>query len=156
MNSYLNPGPASPLEEKQASEAYREVIWRGERVATSGRPLGAPRSPIFFVFDPVFFLPFSPTAHAKPGTRLKSAAPNGGFLPNALTTIFYTIQSTLRPLKMNSKRHYKISIRSVILGKLNTVFQNCMGFNIIFAKILDPIQRVAKKKIFLISLSVIF
>ena len=40
---------------------------------------------------------------------------------------------------MNSKRHYKISIRSVILGKLNTVFQNCMGFNIIFAKILDTI-----------------
>ena len=43
-------------------------------------------APIFFVFDPV--LPFSPTAHAEPGTRLKSGAPNGGFLPNALKTLF--------------------------------------------------------------------
>ena len=57
---------------------------------------------------------------------------------------------------MNSKRRYKISICSVILGKLNTVFQNCKGFSIIFAKILDTIQRIAKKMIFLIPLFVIF
>ena len=35
---------------------------------------------------------------------------------------------------MHSKRRYKISICSVILGKLNTFFQNCNGFSIIFAK----------------------
>ena len=40
---------------------------------------------------------------------------------------------------MNSKRRYKISICSVILGKLNTAFQNRKGFSIIFAKILDTI-----------------
>ena len=153
MKPYVNPGPDSPLGGKQASEANREVIWGGERVATSGRPLGSLRSPIFFVFDPVF-LRFSPTA--EPGTRLKSGAPNGGFLPNALKTLFQSIQSTLRPLQMHSKRRYKISICSVILGKLNTFFQNCKGFSIIFAKILDAIQRVTKMKIFLIPLSVIF
>ena len=146
MKPYLNPGPDSPMGKKQASEANREVIWGGERVATAGRPLGSLCSPIFFVFDPT----------AETGPRLKSGAPDGGFLPNALKTLFQTIQSTLRPLQMHSKRRYKISICSVILGKLNTFFQNCKGFSIIFAKILDAIQRVTKMKIFLIPLSVIF
>ena len=149
MNSYLNPGPGSPLGEKQASEANREVTWGGEKVATSGRPLGS--RPYFSYLTPIFTL-FSHCAceawyQAKiSGTQRRSP-------PKCVNN---TIQSTLRPLQMNSKRRYKISICSVILEKLNTVFQNCNGFSIIFAKILDTIQRVAKKKIFLIPLSVIF
>ena len=31
---------------------------------------------------------------------------------------------------MHSKRRYKFSTCSVILGKLDTFFQNCKGFNI--------------------------
>ena len=146
MKPYLNPGPDSPLGEKQASEANREVIylWVAAGVPSLSHIVRVrPR-----------FLPFSPTA--EPGTRLKSGAPNGGFLPNALKTLFQTIQSTLRPLQIHSKRRYKISICSIFLGKLDTFFQKSKGFNIIFAKILNAIQRFAKKKIFLISLSVIF
>ena len=153
MNSYLNPGPDSPLGEKQASEANREVTWGGEKVATSGRPLGAPRSPIFFVFDPVFFSTLFSHCACEAWYQAKISGTQRRSPPKCVNN---TIQSTLRPLQMNSKRHYKISICSVILGKLNTVFQNCKGFSIIFAKILDTIQRVAKKKIFLIPLSVIF
>ena len=153
MNSYLNPGPDSPLGEKQASEANREVTWGGEKVATSGRPLGAPRSLIFFVFDPVFFFTLFSHCACEAWYQAKISGTQRRSPPKCVNN---TIQSTLRPLQMNSKRHYKISICSVILGKLNTVFQNCKGFSIIFAKILDTIQRVAKKKIFLTPLSVIF
>ena len=40
---------------------------------------------------------------------------------------------------MHSKRRYKIFICSLIVGKLNTFFQNCKDFSIVFAKILDEI-----------------
>ena len=60
-----------------------------------------------------------------------------------------------RPLEMNSKWCYKISICSVILGELES-FRNYKGFSIIFRKILDAIQRITKKKNFLIPLSITF
>ena len=75
-----SPGPGSSLGEerktlawakkKSASEASREVAWGGERVVPPFSPLApgtagpALRSPIFFLFDPVFA--FSSTA--EPGS----------------------------------------------------------------------------------------
>ena len=144
MNSCLNPGPDSPMGKKQASEANREVIWGGERVATAGRPPGSLCSPIFFVFDPVF-LPFDPTAET--GPRLKSGAPNGGFLPNALKTLFQTIQSTLRPLQMHSKRCYKISICSVFLLENLIRFFKIAKASILFSrKFLMQFSALRKRK----------
>ena len=50
------------------------------------------------------------------------------------------MHSTIRSVKMHSKRRYKIFICSVILGELEA-FQNYKGFSAIFPKILDAIER---------------
>ena len=80
-----------------------------------------------------------------------SGAPNDDFLPNALKTLFQTIQGTFRPLQMHSK-HY---ICSVIPGELKS-FRNSKGFGIIFPKMLDAIWRITKVKSILIPLSITF
>ena len=52
---------------------------------------------------------------------------------------------------MDSKRHYKICIRSVILRELEA-FRNYKGFRVIFRKILVVIERFTKLRILLIPL----
>ena len=56
---------------------------------------------------------------------------------------------------MHSKRRYKICICSVILGELEA-FRNYKGFNVIYPKILDAVERFTKVRIFLIPLSITF
>ena len=56
---------------------------------------------------------------------------------------------------MNFKRRYKICIRSVILGELES-FRNYKSLSIIFSKILDAILSFTKVRIFLIPLSIAF
>ena len=80
-----------------------------------------------------------------------SGAPNDDFLPNALKTVFQTIQGTFRPLQMHSKYY----ICSVIPGELKS-FRNSKGFGIIFPKMLDAIWRITKVKRILIPLSITF
>ena len=58
-------------------------------------------------------------------------APNDGFLPNTLNTLF-----RLSRVHLDSKRCYKICICSVILGELES-FRNYKGFSIIFQKFLE-------------------
>ena len=48
------------------------------------------------------------------------------------------MQGTFKCVEMYSKRRYKICIRSVILGKLES-FRNYKGLSIIFPKILEAI-----------------
>ena len=52
---------------------------------------------------------------------------------------------------MHSKRRYKISIFSVILGELEA-FRNYKGFSVVFPKILEATERLTKVRIFLIPL----
>ena len=88
-----------------------------------------------------------------------TGAPSDGFLLNALKSLFRLsrpIKSTpLRSLEMLSKRRYKIGIRSVILGGLES-FRNYKGFSLIFPKPLDTIERFTKERIFLIPLFITF
>ena len=48
------------------------------------------------------------------------------------------MQGTFKCVEMHSKRRYKICIRSVILGELES-FRNYKGLSIIFPKILEAI-----------------
>ena len=88
-----------------------------------------------------------------------TGAPSDGFLLNALKSLFRLsrpIKSTpLRSLEMHSKRRYKIGIRSVILGGLES-FRDYKGFSVIFPKPLDTIERFTKERIFLIPLFITF
>ena len=65
-------GPGSALGEKgkksawakkkrSASEESREVVWGGKRMAQT--PFGSLRSPIFFLFDPIFCRAWSQASH---------------------------------------------------------------------------------------------
>ena len=56
---------------------------------------------------------------------------------------------------MHSKRRYKISICSVIIGDLEA-FRNYKGFSVIFPKILDAIERFTEVRMFLIPLCITF
>jgi len=56
---------------------------------------------------------------------------------------------------MHSKRRYKICVRSVILGKLES-FRNYKGFTVIFPNILAAIKSFTKGRIFLIPLCIAF
>ena len=56
-----------------------------------------------------------------------SGAPNDGFLPNKLKTLFEAIQSPFRSLEVHSKRGYKICNCSVILDKGTRVFSKLQG-----------------------------
>ena len=56
---------------------------------------------------------------------------------------------------MHSRRRYKICICSVILGELEA-FRNYKGFNVIYPKILDAVERFTKVRIFVIPLSITF
>ena len=53
------------------------------------------------------------------------------FPPKYIENTFLAIQSTFRHLEMHSKRRYKISICSVVLGKRES-FRNYQGFRIFF------------------------
>ena len=58
------------------------------------------------------------------------------FSPKYIENTFQATHSIFRPLEMHSKRRYKICICLVILEDL--------GFSIIFLKILDAIEAIAK------------
>ena len=53
--------------------------------------------------------------------------------PKYIENTFQAIQSTFRSFKMHSKRRYKISICSVILGELESS-RNHKGLSIIFSE----------------------
>ena len=61
-----------------------------------------------------------------------SGAPNDGFLPNKLKTLFEAIQSPFRSLEVHSKRGYKICNCSVILNKGTWVFSKLQGLQYYF------------------------
>ena len=63
-----------------------------------------------------------------------AGAPNDGFLPNTLRTLFRLSRVFLDLYwEMHSKRRYRIIICSVILGELKS-FRNYKGYRIIFRK----------------------
>ena len=79
------------------------------------------------------------------------------FPPKYIENTFQAIQiqSTFSFLEIHSNWRYKIHIRSVILGQLES-FRNYQGFSIIFPKILDAILNFTKVRIFLILLAITF
>ena len=79
-----------------------------------------------------------------------SGAPNDGFPPNALKTLFR--QCRVLFILSSAK---KIYVCLVILGQLES-FRNYKGFSIIFRKILAAIYSSTKVRIFLTTLCVVF